>query len=434
MGRKKLKKTLLTNVFALTLDYTKPVLKDSYVLIDEKGFIERVTSTPPRNLTGVRKINCKNLLLAPGLINSHTHIAMPEFKGLCHKTPSQIYRVMFPAEKKLVKQDVHLLALAGAIEAAKSGSTMVFDHYYFAQEVSRALSDIGMRGLTGYTYMDRLGPHTGRKHFQSAVDHIEQYADHDLILPCLAPHSPETVSKEWLVETRRLARKHRVPVHMHLSQTQNENKYVKRKYATSPVKLLHRIGLLNKNLIAAHCIYVDNRDIDLLAKKNVNIAYCPASLVLFERLSPIEKFIRKKARILLGTDCVGTNNNMDMIEEMRTAFLLTSERLGTPYALKTIDCLKVAVSNPARVISNRLKTGKIAKGYAADMIALDLFHSRMNPRHDMAENLVFSACESTIKFVMVGGKKIVEDGQVLGVNEKDVVKELNKFVKTLFGK
>jgi 5-methylthioadenosine/S-adenosylhomocysteine deaminase len=354
--------------------------------------------------------------LIPGLVNSHTHAAMGFFRGLGHGRLNMIETYLFPAEKKLSAELIEPLSYSYLVGGLLSGTTSVFDHYYFVEGVGKALDRLGMRGWIGETVADLGGAFPGQSSWSRAVNHIQRWPHSSRIKPMLAPHAADTTSPELLKDVVSYAKNAKLPIHLHLSQTAGEKARVEKLRGVSPVSYAHRQGVLGPQTLAVHLTSVDDHDVNLLQSTGTSIGFCPASQMIFEKLAPIGKFTNANLNVVLGTDCAASNDTSDMLAEMRCTALLSRSQIE----LKPDQVFNMATANAGSFLSSNIGTLNI--GSAADFAVLKADLSTL-PVEDPVSNLVYSWTSRSVNHVMVDGAWVVWDSKLVKVSEETLTND-----------
>ncbi len=382
-----------------------------------------------------QRINAKGKVALPGLINCHTHIPMSLQKSLTLAVPEGLYRVMWPVEKNLTPEDVYIGALAGGAEALKSGTTTVVDHYFHIEETARATTSLGLRGVLGHTIMSRLGPITGEAELEKGIDFVRQWKNRDpLVIPWLAPHASDTVAKDWLLRLRRVASEEGVGLHLHLAQSPRERSYIEELYGMGCVEYLEDIGFLGKDVFAAHCIFIKDNEIDILAKHGAHPLYCPMGHSLGGHPARAWEMIQRGAGVLLATDCVTGNNVMDLTGELRIAGAAQKQMTGDSKAMPSSKILEMVTVEAAEAIGMAGKLGCLAQGYLADLILLDFDSLSTAPNYSLLDNIVYCCTGRDAHTVIVNGRIVVQDHQLLTANESELVEMIEDRGRSLIAR
>ena len=377
--------------------------------------------------TADRTIDARGNIVMPGLINAHTHIPMSLQKGITLAVPDGLYRVMWPVEKNLTAEDVYIGALAGGAEALLGGTTTVVDHYFFAEQTARAVVRLGLRGAIGHTIMSRLGPITGEQELEEGIDFVRRWKGRDpLVTPMLAPHASDTVSTDWLLRLRRAANDEGVGLHMHLAQSKLERAYIQEQHSKGCVEYLADIGFLGKDVLAAHCIYISEAEMDLLAQTGAHPVYCPMGHSLSGHPAQAWKMILKGTGVIIGTDCVTSNNVMDLTGELRIAGAAQKQLSGDSQAMPAGKILEMVTTDAAAAIGMGDCLGRLAPGFLADIILLDFDRISTAPAYSLLDNIVYCCNGRDVDTVFVNGQMVVREGTLLTADEKELVKQINE--------
>ncbi|MCI2425952.1 amidohydrolase [Candidatus Acetothermia bacterium] len=376
-------------------------------------------------LNGVQIIDGAGRLAFPGFINAHTHLSMVLFRGLADDLPLKewLEREIWPIEKNLQPHEVYWFALLGMAEMIRSGTTAFADMYFYMDEVARAVEESGMRALLAYGIIAESYNAHGRRELEIARNLITDWHGKATgrINVALAPHSPYTCSYDILEKTRDIAVSTGVMIHTHLSETTDE---VERSYAErgmSPVQYLASLDLFSVPTLAAHCVHVNEADIALLAEHNVMVAYNPTSNAkLASGIAPVVQMKAAGVNVALGTDGAASNNNLDMLEEMRWAALLQKVATKDPTAIPAIEALRMATCNGATAIGINESVGRLSVGKRADIVLMDIDKVNMLPSYDYISDLVYAANSQTITDVIVDGQILMSQGHLTTIDEERV--------------
>lgn len=407
--------------FLITQNSKREIFENKDVLV-ENSRIEEVG----RNLSKEGEvIDCSKKIVMPGLINSHTHIPMNLFRGISDnkKLQNWLEEDIFPAEAKLEAEDVYYGSLHAIIEMIKTGTTCFNDMYFFEDKVAKASQELGIRGMLSRAVMDIDGK--GEKRLKESKDFLEDYQDHKTITPTVGPHSVYTSSKEYLKKVKEQAEKFKAPIHVHISETEKENKDCLEKHDKTPTEYLNQLGILGKSTIGAHGVWLSERDVEILKEKRTGIAHCPCSnMKLGSGIARIQEMNNLKLGI--GTDGAASNNNLNMFEEAKFASLL--QKLDDPRKMNQQKVLDLLTIKGAELLGMENKIGSIEQGKKADMIAIDLDKISLSPYYNkkgLVSNLIFSF-NGEVDNVIVNGEFTLKDGNLERVNEKEVIEKVQK--------
>jgi len=361
----------------------------------------------------------------PGFVNAHTHLSMVLFRGLADDLPLKewLEKEIWPIEKNLKPQEVYWFALLGIAEMIRSGTTAFADMYFYMDEVARAVEESGMRALLACGIIAESYDAHGRKEIETARNLIVDWHGkaNGRINVALAPHAPYTCGCEILEKTRDIAVSAGVMIHTHLSETADE---VKRSYADlgmSPVKYLASLDLFSVPILAAHCVHVNEEDIALLAEHNVMVVHNPTSNAkLASGIAPVVQMKAVGVNVALGTDGAASNNNLDMLEEMRLATLLQKVTTKDPTTIPAIEALRMATCSGATAIGIGELAGTLTVGKRADIVLMDIDKVNMLPSYDYISDLVYAANSQAITDVIVDGQIVMERGNLTTIDEERV--------------
>jgi 5-methylthioadenosine/S-adenosylhomocysteine deaminase len=362
--------------------------------------------------------------IVPGFINTHTHAAMVLFRGIADDRDLMdwLTHFIFPAEAKNVSPDfVKWGTRLAAAEMIQSGTTTFTDMYYFESEVAAEAKRAGLRAVVGETLIDFPAP--DNKTWESAFDYIrtfvKKWQGDPMITPALAPHSPYLVSREHLQQTRKLADELHAPILIHVSETKNELQQVAEKQnGMLPGLYLDSIGFLGHDVVAAHGVWLTAEEIRIFAQKGVGVAHCPESnMMLASGMAPVVDMRRGGVNVGLGTDGpAGSNNNLDMVEEMASAARLQKIARLDPKALSGRDVLEMATIGGARVLGMQDKIGTLEPGKRADVVIVNLQQAKTQPVYSVESAIVYAASGSSVTTTICDGKILMRDGKVLTVD------------------
>ena len=375
-----------------------------------------------------------DVIVAPGLVNAHSHVALNSVKGLGYGRANALYDIMWGIEPSLEFDDVYKLSQLGILDALKSGTTSINDHYFFSEAVVTACQDTGIRGFIGHTVMTEDGPWVGEKeiyHAKELINNRNSYSD--IIHPIIAPHATDTVDPKTLIELKEFADLNNVPIHIHLSQTQREFDFTKKNFGRSPIKHAKKIGLLDENLIAAHCNVIEEGDLEILAESNVYPIFCPTTHGVGGKLLDTNKLSSLNSQWGIGTDCPGGNDDFDMLEEMRMALVLNNSA-GGETTVSPKEIFNTATSENIIRLTKNQYTGTLNKGELADFIAIDINNERMQPLFDVVNNLVMSATSSQVRYVFINGEEIIGNFNFSKIDSEKILNEGIEIIDKLFNK
>jgi 5-methylthioadenosine/S-adenosylhomocysteine deaminase len=415
----------------LTMDPKRHVYASGSVAIKDETIV-----AVGRKITGSaskKTIDARNCIVLPGLINTHTHAAMVYFRGLADDLPLQTWlaRYIWPTEARYVRGPmVHDATELAALEMIKSGTTLFNDMYFFEDEAARSAKKIGIRAMLGKALFTFPGPDGKSPHarLRSAEKFVETWRADPLVRPAIAPHAPYTCSADLLRETKKLADAYTIPYHIHLAESKNEVEESKKRHGLTPPAYLEKLGVLGSTVVAVHCCWLTDDDIRLLKEYDVAIAHCPQSnMKLASGVAPVAKLLALGIQVGLGTDGAASNNNLDMVEEMDSAAKLQKITTGDPTVLRAKEVVAMATIGGAQVLGLERELGSLEPGKKADIIIIDLNKPHLTPLYDPYSHLVYAANGSDVKTVIVNGKIIMENYEILTTDEEAIMAKAKKF-------
>jgi len=383
---------------------------------------------------GCEQINEEHGLIMPGLINTHTHAPMSLFRGLADDLPlmSWLQDHIFPVEARLTPEMVYHSTLLSLAEMIKSGTTSFCDMYLFAKEVARATSQSGMRGWIGEVLYDFPSPNYGELEngFTYVEEMFDQYQDHPLISITIDPHAVYTCSPELLQRTGRLAQEKNCLWVIHLAENDMEVKGCLDQYGLTPVNHLQDLGLLNEQVLAAHCVRLDESEIELLANQKINISHClESNMKLTSGISPVVQMLDKGITISIGTDGPASNNDVDLFSEMNTVAKIHKGILLEPTVMSAEQTLHCATQGGADALRASTKIGSLAPGKKADLIVLNLNQPHLTPIYNVVSHLVYAASGADVVHSIINGKIIMKDRELLTLDEKVILAKMNELAQ-----
>lgn len=372
-------------------------------------------------------IEGKNLVAMPGFINAHTHAAMTMFRGLGDDLPLDVWlqEKMWPAEDKLTPEDVYWAVKLALVEMIKSGTTAFADMYFLMEEAISAIEESGLKA----SLCRAMAPFQGDYQYvlKEAKDFIYKWrgAASGRISAVYGPHAPYTCPPQFLKEVAAEAKKDGAGIHIHLSETIKEIEEIKEQYGCSPIELALETGLLDVHVLAAHCVHVNDRDIAILAEKGASVAHNPQSnLKLGSGIAPVPAMLKAGIPVALGTDGTASNNNLDMIEEMRTAALLHKGYNMDPTLVPASEAVKMATVNGALAMGMS-NSGSLKVGHKADLILLDFNQAHLFPQWDTVSHIVYSAQASDVHTMIVDGNIIMHNREIKTIDAEEAYFEVN---------
>ncbi len=384
---------------------------------------------------GEKVIDAKEKVVMPGLINTHTHIAMSIFRGTFEGCSlyTWLNEKIWPIEAKLTREDVYNASMLSIAEMISTGTTCFNDHYFFAEETKKAVEETGMRAVLTRVLMDTDGDDAG----QTRIDEFERFyqtrdENNDLITYTVSPHGLYTCSSKCLEKASSLARKYNLPVHVHFLESIDEIDDIKKMHGMTGVDVLKRYfgGI---HTILAHGVKLNDEDIEELKNMDIGIAHNPISnLRLGCKIADTTKYTKNNINVALGTDGQGSGNNLDMFEALRTACLIQGGIHENEDRLTSKDAIKMATINGAKLLKIDDKVGSIEEGKDADIILVDMSQSLDNitklPNNDIISNLVYNTCGRDVDTTIVKGNILMEARRLKNINIEEIIEKIHKIL------
>ena len=421
--------TIWTARWVVTMDSSRRVLENGAVAIAGGRIVDAGPREEiDRKYRSGQRLDEPDAILAPGLINTHTHAAMSLFRGVADdlKLQEWLDQYIFPAEAKNVDREfVRWGTRLALLEMALSGTTTYTDMYYFEETVAEETKAAGMRGVLGQTIIGFPAPDykTPQAALLGTEAFLKAYANDALIVPAVAPHAIFTNSDATLTASRKLADQYGDPLIIHLSETKTENQDTLKQRGKTPTAALDALGVLSGRTLAAHGVWLDDADLAILKARGTGLAHCPSSnMKLASGTAPVVKILGLGIPMGLGTDGVaGSNNDVDLMEEMDLAAKLQKVATGDPRALPAEQAFAMATILGARALRLDDRIGSIEKGKRADLIAIRLDSPHAVPMYNVYSQLVYALKGSDVGDVMVEGKTIVRDRKMLTIDAAPVL-------------
>jgi 5-methylthioadenosine/S-adenosylhomocysteine deaminase len=356
------------------------------------------------------------------------------YRGMADDLPLMewLTKYIFPAESQSDGNQVYWSTLLACCEMIRSGTTTFCDMYLFEDRVAQAAKEAGMRALVGEVIYDFPSPHYGPpdKGLEFTERLIREWQDESSIRIAVEPHALYTCSPDLLRRCRELSDRYGVPWIIHLAETQSELEEVSKKYGTTPVKHLQNLGLLSSSLIACHCVWLTEEEMDLLARFGVRVVHNPESnMKLASGVAPVPDLLARGVPVGLGTDGCASNNNLDLFQEMDFAAKLHKVHRLDPTVMPAQTVLEMATLGGARVLGMEEEIGSLEVGKKADIIILDLDRPHLQPVYNIVSHLVYSATGADVRDVIIDGKLVMENRNLLTLDEKKILHKMEE-IKT----
>lgn len=421
---------VVTSGTVVTMDGTRRIIPTGGVAVDGDRIVAVGTAADlARRFRGRDTIDAAGGIIMPGLINTHTHAPMVLYRGLADDLALMewLEQYIFPAEAKTVSPAfVRTGTRLAALEMIQSGTTAFADMYYFEAEIAKATAEAGLRAVLGQTVIqfpvaDAKTPQEG---LARAERFITEWATHPLVTPAVAPHALYTLDAATLQASRALSVQHRVPMLIHMAETEAETATAKERGASSAVSYLDHLGVLGKGVVGAHGVWVSPADMAVLKAREVGIAHNPASnMKLASGVAPVPGYLAAGVTLGLGTDGAASSNDLDMFTAMRLAALLHKVQSRDPRVVPARAVVEMATIGGARALGLDGITGSLEGGKRADLIVVGVGGARQTPLYDPLSHLVYAAHGSDVQHTIVNGRVLMRSRRVLSLSGSAVLAE-----------
>ncbi|GAB6173660.1 amidohydrolase [Paradesulfitobacterium aromaticivorans] len=401
--------------------------EDRILSVGERG-------SAPDGFTPDRVLDYPDDVFMPGLINTHTHAAMTLLRSYADDLPLMpwLETKVWPFEEKLTDEDIYWGTALALCEMIRSGTTTMLDMYASMDQVAQAALKAGTRAVISRGLIGN-GPN-GRKALAENIQLIQRYhkAGDGRIQVMFGPHAPYTCSGDFLQEVKAEADRHGVGIHIHVAETLDEIKIIRDQYGKTPVEWLDELGLFGGQVVAAHCVHLTEKDMDILAAKGVAVAHNPESnMKLNSGTAPIPELRARGVTVGLGTDGASSNNNLDLFGEMRSAAFQQKLKAGST-ALPAYEVLEMATIGGAKALGLE-EVGMLAPDFKADLISVNMDQPHFYPRFSIPAHLVYAAHAGDVRTVIVDGKLLMEERKLLTLDEKRICQEVEERAKRIEG-
>ena len=401
---------------------------DNHAVVINNGIIADLgcTSVIDSQYRGTSRVTLKHHALLPGFVNAHTHAAMSLLRGIGEDVPLSVWlnEHIWPVEGKFVSpqfvEDGTKLAIA---EMIRSGTTCFADMYFFPDRVGELAEKLKIRACTGMIVIDFPSPWASSpaEYLSKGMDLHEQFADSDFVSTAWAPHSPYTVSADTLIEVARLADEMSTPIHMHVNETADEVKNSIDQFNATPIERLSEFGLIQSKLMAVHATALTDAEIEEFASADASVVHCPKSnMKLASGICRVADLLKANINVAIGTDGAASNNNLNMIEEMRFASLLAKVTSKDATAVNGSQAIRMATINGAKALGIDNITGSLEIGKFADLCAINLSELEVSPVYNCGTQIVHSASRNSVTDVWVGGNQVLKNQKLTELDESEM--------------
>ena len=405
-------------------------------LLIKNDLIDEIADEIPEDKAD-KIIDATDKILLPGLVNTHTHLSMTLFRGLADDLALDewLNDNIWPVEANLNGYYCYIGALLGAVELIKSGTTTFSDMYFYMEDVAKAVDEAGLRAVLSYGMID-FGDEEKRKaeieENMNLFKNCNDTAD-GRIKVFFGPHSPYTASEELLKEVRRLADETGIGIHIHVSETQKEINDVSADKGLRPFEYLDSIGLLGPDVVCAHSVWLSDKEIEIIKEKDVKISHNPCSnMKLASGIAPVSKLLENDICVAIGTDGASSNNNLDLIEELKTASLLQKVATLDPKVLTSDEAVAMGTINGARALGLDDEIGTVEVGKKADLILIDTNCANMVPdSSNLSSNIIYAANGSNVDTTICNGQILMENKELTTLDEQEIYQKAREAIDQL---
>jgi 5-methylthioadenosine/S-adenosylhomocysteine deaminase len=382
-------------------------------------------------------IDGKGSIVMPGMINLHTHLGMIPFRGLQDDCKDRFRKYLLPMEKEAMSKELVYASSKYALsEMLLSGTTTITDMYYFEESAAKAADEMSIRAVLGETIIEE-----GACDFQTVdeslaytKEFIQKYKNHPLITPCVAPHATYSCTKDTLRIAYDIAKQYDVPLTIHVAEMDYEMSYFEEQYHQTPIEFMESLGVMEKRLIAVHCIHLSENDIAILKKHNVGVAHCIGSNTKAAKgVAPVKQMLEAGIHVGLGTDGAASGNTLDLLTQFKLCANFHKNQNQDRSAFNAEDIISMGTLSAAKVLHMEDKIGSLEVGKQADIVMIETESVNMFPIYDVYSTIVYSANASNVSHVFVAGKCVVKDKELVSHNLNEIKEELKALMdKTAF--
>lgn len=424
----------------------KILIKDAHVILPDgkvqktdiavEGNAIKAVGNIPEEFESECVIDGRGKLAVPGFVNAHTHASMTLLRSYADDMALMdwLQDQIWPIEDRMTEDDLYWGAMLAAVEMIRSGTTTFADMYGpYVDGIARATIESGLRGVLARGIV-AIAPGAYEKLEDSARLYRDYHGAADgRITVMLSPHSLYTCPPEFIGKLAEKAKKLGAEVHIHMSETKGEVEDCLKNYGKRPFAHVESTGLFENGTLAAHCVWLEDEDIEIIKRHDIRVAHCPGSnLKLASGIAPVQRLLKEGICVGLGTDGASSNNNMDMLEEIRLAALLSKVERMDPESLPAFQSIQMGTEFSAKAVGLK-DVGRIEPGCKADIVLISTDGPQWHPRHNMVSLLAYSANSSAVDTVLVDGRVLMEKGQLSTIDEEKVYFEVARSVKRLVG-
>lgn len=418
--------TLILGPLVVTMDSGERMLDSGAIAIRDGEIVAVGTRGDLEGIDAAEMIDAAGMLVMPGLVNAHTHLGDSLFRSLVEELPLEAWleRLWISERAFVSRESVELGARLSLAEMIRSGTTCTLDMFWFPEAATDAALGAGFRLLTGPIFFDFDGPDGVSVEDRVAVGErwLERYAEEPLITPCVQPHNALTVSPEGFRAARDLADRAGALFHTHCSETATEVRQTIERFGHTPVAHLDELGILDGRTALAHCVHLADDDFARLRRTGAAVLHNPLSnLKLGSGIAPVARLMEEGIPVALGTDGPVSSNDLDMWTAMRFAGLLQRGVHMDPVITPAHDIVRMATTVGAEALGLGDRVGRLAEGYRADLILIDLDRPHLTPMYDVYGHLVYTVGRDDVRSVMIDGRWVMRDRTLETIDEAAVL-------------
>ena len=423
---------LIKNINLLPMDGKNEVIKNTniYIKDDKIEYIGEIR----QDINPEKIIDGKNKLAMPGLINAHTHIGMSLLRNYADDLPlfDWLSKKIWPIEAKMKAEDIYWGSLLSMVEMIQGGTTTFCDMYDFMDEVAKGVGESGMRAVLTRGMIEEPGKnHIKLNEARRLYENFHGAFDARVKI-MLAPHAPYTCGPEFLKETIALAKELNTGIHIHLSETKKEVEDSIKLHGKSPIEHVLDLGMFQVHTIGAHCIHLDDKDIQIIKDNNVFPVNNPGSnLKLASGFARVEDMLKAGIPVSLGTDGSSSNNNLNMFEEINLASLINKVVNNSATSIPAMVALKMGTINGAKALQWEKEIGSIEVGKKADLILIDLDKPHFYPHHNIISSMAYTAQAADVDTTIIDGKIIMEKREIKTLDVEKIKFETERVAQDL---
>lgn len=419
----------IKNILAVLPEGAEDVVRETSLYIEG----DRITGIgdKPAGFSADKVIDGTDRLVIPGLVNCHTHSYMSFMRNVADDLSFMdwLFGTIDPIEQQMTDEDTYWGANLAIIEMMKSGTTCFNDMQMNIHQTTRAVKESGMRAVVCRGLVGSGNDEAGQMRLRQAYEERDAAKDCDRLTFLLGPHAPYTCDDEFLKIVAAEAKREKMGIHVHLSESESEISQIQEKYGCTPIALAEKCGIFDVPAIAAHCVQVTDEDIDILKRKNVSVVTNPASnMKLGNGFAPIAKMLDAGVNVCLGTDGAASNNCLNMFHELSLLTLIHKGTGKTPQCVSAKEGFRIATINGAKALGLEKEIGSIEVGKKADLAILDLCTPSLTPRNNLIAGLSYSANGSEVDTVIINGQVTMENRKILTMDEKQVYAKIQDII------